>query len=46
MPDRLKVKHIRSSQFGKAPSASTIDYGEIAINYNSESPALYIKDNS
>lgn len=45
MPDRLKVKHIRSSQFGKAPSASTIDYGEIAINYNSESPALYIKDN-
>lgn len=45
MPDRLKVKHIRSSQFGKSPSASTIDYGEIAINYNSESPALYIKDN-
>ena len=46
MPDRLKVKHIRTSQFGKDPSASTIDYGEIAINYNSGSTALYIRDNA
>ena len=46
MSDRLKVKHIRTSQFGKDPSASTIDYGEIAINYNSGSTALYIRDNA
>ena len=44
MPDRLQIKHLRTADLNKAPSASTLAYGEIAVNYNAESPNLYIKD--
>ena len=44
MPDRLQIKHFRTADLNKVPSASTLAYGEIAVNYNAESPNLYIKD--
>lgn len=46
MPKQLHIRHVKSSQEGKAPSASTLNYGEIAVNYNVNSPALYIKDSA
>ena len=44
--NKLHLVHVKSSQIGKAPSASTLNYGEIAVNYNVDSPALYIKDST
>lgn len=44
MAKKLHLVHVKSAVPDKAPSASTIEYGEIAVNYNSETPALYIKD--
>ena len=36
------LKHKRSNALNKKPD--NLEYGEIAINYNSESPTIYIKD--
>ena len=44
MAKKLHLVHVKSNVLDKAPSASTLNYGEIAVNYNAESPALYIKD--
>ena len=44
MAKKLHLVHVKSNVLGKAPSAETINYGEIAINYNADSPALYIRD--
>lgn len=44
MAKKLHLVHVKSNVLDKAPSASTISYGEIAVNYNVDSPALYIKD--
>ena len=46
MATRLHIQHVKSATANKAPSADTINFGEIAINYNSSSPAIYIKDSS
>ena len=40
---RQKLIHIHSFVNGKAPSATTVSFGEIAVNCNSGSPKLYIK---
>ena len=40
---RQKLIHIHSFVNGKAPSATTVSFGEIAVNCNSSSPKLYIK---
>ena len=40
---RQKLIHIHSFVNGKAPSSSTVSFGEIAVNCNSNSPKLYIK---
>lgn len=45
MAKKLHLVHAKSSVLGKAPSAETINYGEIAVNYNADSPALFIRDN-
>ena len=45
MAKKLHLVHVKSNVLDKAPSASTINYGEIAVNYNADSPALYIRDN-
>ena len=44
MAKKLHLIHVKSHVAGKAPSASTLNYGEIAVNYNSETPAIYIRD--
>ena len=45
-----KIQHKRSSVLvsgaAKAPTASQLDYGELAINYSSTDPQLFIKDSS
>lgn len=45
MAKKLHLVHVKSNVLDKAPSAATINYGEIAVNYNADSPALYIRDN-
>ena len=39
-----KLVHKKSNQPLKAPTGATLDYGEIAVNYNVESPFLSIKN--
>ena len=45
-----KIQHKRSSVLvsgsAQAPSASQLDYGELAINYSSSDPQFFIKDSS
>lgn len=38
-----KINFLRSAVKDKAPVASALTYGEIAINYNLESPTIYLK---
>lgn len=40
------VKHKRSGDKDKAPAAGVMTPGELAINYNVDSPAAYIKDSA
>ena len=40
------VKHKRSGDKDKAPAAGAMTPGELAINYNVDSPAAYIKDSA
>lgn len=42
MPHSVYIKH--SSVLNKAPA--TLEYGELAINYNSGNPKIYIKTNN
>lgn len=44
MAKKLHLVHVKSHVLDKAPSAETINYGEIAVNYNHQSPGLYIRD--
>ncbi len=46
MAKKLHLVHVKSHVLDKAPSAETLNYGEIAVNYNVDSPALYIKDDA
>lgn len=41
---RPKVVHIKSNTLNKKPTTDQIDYGEIAVNYNSGSTFLAVKD--
>ena len=40
-----KILHIRSAVQSKVPQPDDLEYGELAVNYHSGSPALYIKTN-
>jgi hypothetical protein len=42
----LKVQHKRSAVKGKQPLPTDLEFGEIAVNYEASSPALYIKDSA
>lgn len=44
MPRHLQ--HIKSSQVNKAPQASDLLYGEIAVNYAKGSETLYVKNST
>lgn len=39
-----RLLHKKSCVKDKIPSADVLEYGELAINYNSEFPKIYIKD--
>ena len=41
--NKHKILHKKSVQKGVKPSGTTLDYGEIAVNYNEESPFLSIR---
>lgn len=41
---RPKVVHIKSNTLNKKPTTDQIDYGEIAVNYNSGNTFLAVKD--
>lgn len=41
-----RLLHKKSSLPGKTPLPGQLEYGELAINYNAESPTLYIKDSN
>ena len=43
MDEREKIVHIHSGVEGRLPQENQIEYGEIAINYNSNSPFIAIK---
>jgi hypothetical protein len=38
-----KVLHKKSVQKGLVPTGNTLDYGEVAVNYNNEEPFLSIR---
>lgn len=42
MGERQKIIHLHSAQV-KEPSAATLNYGDIAVQYAVEEPCLYIK---
>lgn len=42
----IKIQHKRSGDKDKAPAAGALTPGELAINYNVDSPAAYIKDSA
>ena len=46
MATRKKLLHVKSSVSGNTPSQEQLTYGEIAVNYNVDTPALYIKDSA
>ena len=46
MAKKLHLQHVKSAVKSKAPLAADLEFGELAINYNNESPAIYIKDSA
>ena len=46
MAKKLHLQHVKSAVKNKAPLAADLKFGELAINYNNESPAIYIKDSA
>ena len=42
----LKIQHKRSAVKAKAPQPTDLEYGEIAVNYESSDPCIYIKDSA
>ena len=46
MKIQLKRSNVLEGGAAKAPTAPQMEYGELAVNYNSEDPALFIKDSA
>ena len=46
MKIQLKRSNVLSGGVAKEPTASQMEYGEIAVNYNTADPVLFIKDSS
>ena len=46
----MKIQHKRSSALegdvAKQPTADQTEYGELCANFNSQDPALFIRDNA
>lgn len=43
---RIKRSNVVTSGVAKAPTSTQMDYGELAINYNTFDPVLFIKDSN
>ena len=43
---QLKRSNVLTSGAAKVPTASQLDYGELAINYNNSDPAIFLKDSN
>ena len=46
MKIQLKRSNVLEGGKAKAPTAAQMEYGELAVNYNSNDPVLFIKDSS
>ena len=46
MKIQLKRSNVLASGAAKQPTASQLEYGELAINYNTDDPALFLKDSN
>lgn len=46
MKIQLKRSNVLESGAAKAPTAAQMEYGEIAVNYNTADPTLFIKDSA
>ena len=44
MKIQLKRSNVLEGDVAKSPTASQMEYGELAVNYSTEDPALFIKD--
>lgn len=42
----FKVQHKRSGDFGKRPTPSSIEQGQLAINFNPDTPGMFFKTDS
>ena len=43
---QLKRSNVLASGVAKTPTASQLEYGELAINYNTDDPAIFLKDSN
>ena len=43
MKIQLKRSNVLDGNAAKEPTAAQMEYGELAVNYNDEDPALFIK---
>ena len=43
---QLKRSNVLESSAAKEPTASQLEYGELAINYNTNDPAIFLKDSN
>ena len=46
MKIQLKRSNVLESGAAKQPTTAQMEYGELAVNYNSDDPAIFIKDSS
>ena len=46
MKIQLKRSNVLDNGAAKAPSAAQMEYGELAVNYSSIDPVLFIKDST
>ena len=46
MKIQLKRSNVLASGAAKAPTAPQMEYGELAVNYNTADPVIFIKDSS
>ena len=46
MKIQLKRSNVLEGGTAKAPTAAQMEYGELAVNYNSTDPVIFIKDSS
>mgnify|MGYP001626846856 CR=1 FL=1 len=44
MKIQLKRSNVLENSVAKAPTAGQMEYGEVAVNYNTTDPVLFIKD--